>query len=252
MCKKADMVLAVSDSMREYMISEEGIPPENVFVFPLGFDSFTVPSDVEISSLREHYGLENKKVVIYFGTMAKIRKLDLLAPIMVNVKKIFPDVILLLVGEGEKGEDTENLKSLFSRNDLDNNVLFVGKVKRQDVPLFIRLASVSISIIPPIFEYVVSSPMKAVESIGLGVPVVCNKGIPDQDYVVGESHGGIITEYDVEGLSNSIIKLLGDEKMCLSMGSAGKEWAQRNRSYLVLSDYVATLYSNLLEKRTTV
>ena len=249
-CRKADMVLAVSDAMREYMISQEGIPPEKVFAFPLGFDSTTVPSDLEISSLRERYRLQDKKVIIYFGTMAKIRKLDMLVPIMINIKRIFPNVILLLVGEGEKSQDVENLESLFSKNDLNNNVLFVGKVKRPEVPMFIKLASLSISIIPPIFEYVVSSPMKAVESIGLGVPVVCNKGIPDQDYVVRESHGGLITEYDVQSLSKSIIDLLEDDAVRLGMGEVGAEWVRRNRSYTAIADYVASLYSNLLATKT--
>ena len=118
---------------------------------------------------------------------------------------------------------------------LGNAVIFTGRVARADVPRYIRGARCSVSVIPPDERYVLSSPTKVVESLGMAVPVVANREIVDQAELIERSGGGLAVPYERQAVAHAILELLRDPSGSRARGQRGREYVVEERSYSRLS-----------------
>jgi glycosyltransferase involved in cell wall biosynthesis len=237
---KADLVLPISKWLKEDF-AKKGIERTKMIPLPEGINPnrFLNRNEKEI---REREGLEDSKVVIYIGTMDKMRHLDVLihAFSKVRAKK---KVKLLLVGNGT---DKQNLERLANKLEIEDDVIFTGQVPFEEVPNFIAAADVCVSAVPPLDFYKLSSPIKILEYMAMAKPVVANEEIPDQKEIVEESAGGILVKFENESFANGIVKILDNPGRAKEMGQRGREWVVKNRSYEKLARQVAGRYLELL------
>ena len=99
--------------------------------------------------------------------------------------------------------------------------------------------------IPPNELFRISSPTKIVEAMAMGCPVIATK-IPDQERIISESGGGIITSFDESDYADAICKLIKDPELAREMGKKGKEYIRKHRSYETLAKNLSDHYFNLL------
>jgi glycosyltransferase involved in cell wall biosynthesis len=243
---QADLVFPISQWMQT-RFEVEGIPKSKLVVLPMGIDTSINPREDIAQIIRKQYGLENCQVVIYFGDIGRARKLDFLLRVIARVAKDVPDVRLLVVGSsGEKGETDEWLKRIAVKLGVRDRVIFTGQVPRNEVPGFILASDVGVSPIVPLPCYLVSSPTKMVETLGMGRPVV-GSDIPEQKMIINKSGGGLCTSYNEEAFAEAVVWLLQNPIEARAMGQEGKEYVRAYRSYYVLEQRVDQAYRNLLE-----
>ena len=94
----------------------------------------------------------------------------------------------------------------------------------------------------PLFD--VSSPTKAVEYLGLGLPCVGND-IPDQQLVLERSGGGLCVSMTPQAFAEASLALLSDADLARQMGESGRRWVREHRDYAVLARQVAAVYRRL-------
>lgn len=87
-----------------------------------------------------------------------------------------PDTILRLAQE--KQIPTEQLK--------------IGAAHREEIPKMIEQWDCSIFFIKPVFSKRASSPTKQGEIMAMGVPIICNSGVGDTDYVIEKYQAGVL------------------------------------------------------------
>lgn len=239
--KKADLVLTTTRWFEEGLV-KRGIPRAILMPYPNGIDieSFMMKNGNEV---REKYHLGNSKVVIYIGAIAKSRFLNVLIRSFWEVKKEIEDVKLLMVGEGS---DRKNLKRQAEVLGIKDDVIFTGQVAQSEVPNFIAAADVGVSPIPPLSFYKVSSPIKMLEYMALGKPVVANEEIPEQEEIIRESGGGILVKFEYESFANGLIDLLDNPDKAIEMGKKGQEWIMKNRTYEILARKLEEKYFDIL------
>ena len=248
--RQADLILAISDQMRTELV-EKGLPESRVMSFPLGVDTDFKPENYDRNVARSELELGNSPTMIYFGAMDRLRKLEFLLDVMVQVLAETPTAKLIMVGSAFNDDDYWWLRSEATLRRLDGAIRFVGPVSRSKVPLYLSAADVSVVPIPPIPLYTVSSPTKVLESLGMGVPVVANSEIHDQFKVVTESGGGECVPYNVPAFAAAIVHFLKDRSMARLAGQRGREYVLRERSYSKLADEINARYSKLTAKNQT-
>jgi glycosyltransferase involved in cell wall biosynthesis len=216
--KKADLILPTSEWMGKYLISQ-GIDANKIYTFHNGanLDFFRLKRD-----MKKEYDL------IYIGTMAKVRRLEILINAMKIVVKKFKDASLIMVGDGD---GLEHLKNLTKEFDIENNITFTGKVPYEEIPGLISKASIGLSPVPPIYMYKVSSPLKTFEYMSCSIPIIANRGIPSHIKTMRESKAGILVDYTPESFAKAMIKLISSPNIALEMGNAGRKWVETYRSY---------------------
>lgn len=89
----------------------------------------------------------------------------------------------------------------------------------------------SISPIPPIEEYIFSSPTKVVESLALGCPVIANEEIIDQKEIINDSGGGICLPYNEDEFVSNLLELSKNKIKLKAMGLNGSKFVSKNRTY---------------------
>jgi len=212
---------------------------------------FTAPEGVDVNvyfikdedDIRERYDLHNSKVILYVGSIAKPRRLSLLIEAFSILTAKINNIKLLMVGDGN---DRKNLEELVDSLGIKGDVIFTGQVRRAEIPSFVAVADIGVSPIPPTSYYKLSSPIKMLEYMAGGKPVVANEEIFDQKEVLEQSGGGILVPFNPEAFANAMIELLNNPERAAGMGRRGSEWVAKNRSYEILARQVEKKYFDLL------
>jgi len=171
--RRADIVCPISRQMKK-KLTRYGIRPNKMFVLPTGADAQIDPHqfDNRAGLIRSRYNLEDRKVIIYVGTLHRLRQLDFMLRTLRLVKNTIPDAHLLLVGDSPDHTDVTWLKDVARELGVDDCVTFTGQVSAAEVPAYIRAADVGVSPIPPNPIYRNSSPVKHQKYLALEIPCV--------------------------------------------------------------------------------
>lgn len=215
-----------------------GYPRERIVYVPNGVDRerFARVNPLEIEFLREALQLHGYKVVLYVGTMSLINHaVDLLLEAFAIVHKTVNQTVLVLVGGGE---DYEKLKSMAASLGLRSSTRFVGWVPSDQVPLYYHLADVSVD---PVRDDIVAkarSPLKVVESIAAGTPVVTGD-IGDRYQYLGEGGAGkLVKPGDAQSLAQGILEILENEKLALLMRRSAETLRERYYWDILARDFM--------------
>lgn len=151
--------------------------------------------------------------LIYCGRLAKQKNLQALIKVVAQLKKIKPDIKLLLVGEGEeKNVLKKNVREL----KLDRNIFFHSLV--ENVYPFISQAK--IFCLTSFFE---GQPMVLLESSLMKVPVVAIDYPGLSEYLVNRQTGYIVK--NERQMVRVITQLLADEKQLKQVGDQARKVA---------------------------
>jgi glycosyltransferase involved in cell wall biosynthesis len=239
---RADLVLTVSIWLKEHLV-EKGYPEYKMLPTPTGVN-INVFLNGNKGDICERYNLHNSKVILYIGVLAKPRSLALLVEAFAILTANNENIKLLMVGDGN---DRENLTKLGHNLGVKGEIVFTGQVHKSEVPDFVAAADIGVSIIPPISFYKLSSPIKMLEYMAGGKPVVANEEIFDHKQVLEQSAGGILVQFTPESFAEAMIKLLNNPELSADMGRRGKEWVTKNRSYEILARRVEERYLKLVQ-----
>jgi glycosyltransferase involved in cell wall biosynthesis len=182
-----------------------------VVYVPNGVDTerFTRPEPAVVAGLRAALGLCGRRVVAYAGTLAlQNHPVDLLIDAFARVAAEQLDAALLLIGGGE---DLPALRQQVATRGLEERTRFTGQVPPQSVAAYLALAELSAD---PVCDDAVArarSPLKIVESMALGVPVVTGD-VGDRALMLDDGRAGLLVRPgDAEALAAAIGELLTDE-----------------------------------------
>ena len=103
------------------------------------------------------------------------------------------------------GENPETILTMARNKQIDTSKINVVSCLHKDVPTYISLFSESIFFIRPTFSKKASSPTKQGEIMAMGIPLVCNAGVGDTDFIVHKySSGSVIESLNVKSFENNI------------------------------------------------
>lgn len=189
-CRRSRKVFVVSEAMQDVMVERYNIDCDRLEILPLGAPSQA--GDERDVNYVEEKGGDGLKLV-YAGTLCPSRKLW-----------VFIDALKMLLNEGIQarlmfigGDVRNNGKSVLEAHAADKGVNkyvdFTGEVARSDVYDHLQHSDIGLSHFPDHWIFRTNSPMKVMEYISMGLPVVCNYQ-PEQAAIVKECRAGIVVE----------------------------------------------------------
>ena len=173
-------ILTVSSHLRDRILAN-GVAPDRVRVVPNAVDIDKFSAVHRDTALVDQLGLRDSRVMVVAGWFDKWDRLDFLVDALARLAGPFPDIKLLVVGDGPVLTDA---RARVAQLGLDNHVVFTGAVPRRDVLRYLCLAD--IAVLPHSNEF--GSPVVMFEFMGLRLPVVAPKLAPIEDvHVDGET-----------------------------------------------------------------
>lgn len=223
--KGSNRVVAVTQGLKEYLVSTFGVEERRITVIPNGVDTrvFYPIKDPEIlQDLRARLGIQKGAPVVFFaGNLAPWQGLDRLLASAPTVLKHVPRVRFLIVGDGTlRGQLQTRIRTM----KLEKHVIMTGMVPHDQIPRYVSLADVCVS---PKRNYPTGlSPLKVYEYMACGKAVVSSR-VAGLDFI-GERETGILVEPEnPQALAQGIVALLLDPQERARMGRNGAELARQ-------------------------
>ena len=209
----ADALTAITDDCRQHAL-RAGAPDANIRIVTNGADLRRFrPAE---RGAERPYG---EHMVFACRQLFPRKGIRFLIEAAAQLKPRFPDLKLVLAGDGFERADLEKLAH---ERGIANDVTFLGWVPNADLPRYYQAAAVSV--VPSLEE---GFGIPAAEAMGCGIPVVASDagGLPEvvEDGVTGY----VVPKGNVAALTESIGKLLADPALRDTMGKAARERAVR-------------------------
>jgi len=221
--KKGDVFLVPSTEWMNLAVSVYGISEKSLVLFPNGVDTAKFNSSAKSGRLREMLGLENKSILLFAGRISRIRGLEYLIEAMARVAEKEPDARLLIIGEGP---EKMRLVILSKRLGIENFVIFVNAMSHDTMPEFMCLADVAIGPLIRLPITVGTIPIKVLEYMACGKPVIACYGGLSKDLISGND-GVLINQGNVEELSLAIITLLENKDLAKGLGANARKLIEK-------------------------
>ena len=121
---KCDYVMSVSNGAGQ-MVKEFGCTHKKIHIIRNGTDMKPVRNTQFCEEIIEKYNLKNKFVFLSVGRVVENKNNQFSLEVLKRIKQITNDFVFLIVGDGPY---LENLRQLVKKYDLQDNVIFTGKI----------------------------------------------------------------------------------------------------------------------------
>ena len=206
--ENADAIISLTNNAKDKIHSWGHIQkqPISIEVIPCcvdieRFDAAKIVAK-EKEDLQSKLGiLKSEFVLTYLGSIGTWYMLDEMLDFFKVLLKQKPNSKFLFI----TGENKEYILAKARKRAIPENKLVIVKIDYTEVPLYLSLSSYSIFFILPVFSKSASSPIKQGEIMSMGVPIICNSGVGDTDYVLNKYKCGFLVENFNENSYRNII-----------------------------------------------
>lgn len=172
---RADSISANNPSMKKYverLIGHAGRPARVQVDYPPLDLSISRPMEYNSKLARELGLSEDDKVIVYMGSFFYFSGLDEVIQVFAERAKNHSNLKLLLIGGGEQ---ESVLRSLSSKLNIQDQVIFTGFVPFVRLSEFMSLGDIAINPLKPSQVASVAFPQKVLQYLGTGLPVVSTR-----------------------------------------------------------------------------
>jgi glycosyltransferase involved in cell wall biosynthesis len=204
----------------------------------------TIPNGVDTELFKPSNTPRNKNQIFFLSVLDKFHKykgLDYLLDAIVEVKKVIPDVKLVV---GGKGELLDHYKQTAQRLKIEDNVEFKGFLTDKEV--IKQYATSELFVLPSISSLQEGFGIVVLEALSCKTPVISTTIVGVADDVVKTNSGIIIPTKDTQALTDSIIKILQDDNLKEEMGENGRKLVQEKYEWKIIAKKIHDLYEELL------
>ncbi len=243
--KGADLCCVICDSLKDELLGR-GIPEAKIATVPNGVDVRAFVPGPPNTELQRRLGLEDKIAIGYIGSFFHYEGLELLVQAMIGLSPEFPELRLLLVGEGEV---TQILKRMAEEGGIIDKVLFPGRIAHAEISEYYRLCDLMVLPRLDTRETRLVTPLKLLEIMAMGRPLIASD-IGGHREIVSDGVNGIMFESEnVKDLIAKCRNLIGSKEMRLDLGARGRKWVEDNRDWTVLVQSYIKIYESLVSLR---
>ncbi|HCJ54290.1 MULTISPECIES: glycosyltransferase family 4 protein [Glutamicibacter] len=236
----ATSVLTLGHAMQKNL-EESGVGAKRISVIPNGVGSPYTEGAPEKNKTRADLGLDPQAQ--YFGTISSLvayEGLDTLVRILANLTIKWPALRLLVVGDGV---EREPLMRLARELEVADKCIFPGRVSRNNAAKY--HAAMDVFAVPRKNLVVTQdvTPLKPVEAMAFGVPVLASKLPALEELIQHEENGILVSADDVHAWTEAIEKLLNDQQLRERLGKSARGYVLNSRTWAACSQKLKQIYS---------
>jgi phosphatidylinositol alpha-1,6-mannosyltransferase len=235
----ADLLIANSHSTERMLHEEWAMPAERVRVLHPGVDTRRFVPAAPNPTVRARLGWGNRPVVLTVGRLQKRKGHDHLIQALPAIRRVLPDVLYVIVGEGE---ERPFLEDLVANLELAGHVQFRGEVADEELILCYQQCDLFALPNRLVERDVEGFGMVLLEAQACGKPVVAGASGGTAETLRDPETGRVVDCSDPAPLAACVSELLADRARLRQMGAAGREWVVDHFDWEALSQEAARLF----------
>jgi glycosyltransferase involved in cell wall biosynthesis len=241
MYKAADTIVTVGDGYKEQLVVKK-VPAGKIEVITNGADTTIFKPSPKNQSMVSQYGLKDKFVCSYVGTIGMACGLD----VVINAAEKLRSqnnsrIVFLLVGDGARRHELEQM----AKEEKLNNVIFAGMLPKKDIPGILSVSDVSLIhlIKKDLFKSVL--PSKIFEAAAMKNPIIIGVQGYAADFVRKIGAGICVEPENTDELLDALEKISGNSELAEQLGRNGYE----NITKYYTREALAEKYLGILNQR---
>ncbi len=238
MFKKADIITAISDFLKDYARTQ-GAEASKIEIVPNGVDlnKFSIFNfQFSKKKIKEKLGIkEDEKVVI---TVSRLVEKNGVGDLIEAVGKIKEPIRLMILGSGPL---EKSLKSKARGLNLEDKILFLGNITNDSVPEYLAISDVFVR--PSLAEGLGNA---FLEAMAAGVPIIGTRvgGIPD---FLKDRETGLFCEVkNPDDLAKKIVFLFNNEFLKKEIIKNARQLVEKKYRWEIISQKMGSIFSKLI------
>jgi glycosyltransferase involved in cell wall biosynthesis len=206
--------LALTEHMKKEM---KNISTNRVIVIPNGIDISNYNLDKFKS--RKKLGInQNQKIITFIGRLEPVKGVKYLIEAINTLKDTELNLKLLIVGYGE---DNQKLRLLVKNLELEDHVIFTGKISNERIPDY--LAASDIFVLPSLSE---GFPVVLLEAMASGLPIITTNVRGLSEIIEDGTNGFLVHPKNSNEIVDRITLILNNKKIVNMMYVENKKKAE--------------------------
>lgn len=207
----------VSNAIKNKFL-EIGVDEDNIEVIPMGTDLTRFSPEKKDKLLEEKYG----SYILFVGRLSEKKGINYLIKAMPEILKEFPEIKLLIIGDGE---EKDNLVKLTESLNLEGNVIFTGAIPNENLPKYYATADIFIG--PSVISKGGDREgfgLVFVESLASGCITVSSDLDAIKDIIIEGKTGYMVKQKNHNDIFEKVKYILNNKKEAQKTAKKGREY----------------------------
>jgi len=238
----ADRVLALNRGLADELV-RRGIDPARISLAPNAVDAGLEPLPPS-PDLAATLGFPaDADIVGYAGSLVAYEGLDDLLSALALLAPTLPRLRLLVIGDGDQ---LTHLQAQAERLGIADRVRFTGRIGHAEVPAHLALCRAIALPRKPVAVCDMVSPLKPLEAMALGVPVLASDVAAMKELVEHDRTGLLHRAGDPADLAQALLRLLSEPGLDRRLAEAAAAWVRAERTWDQMAAGVCQVHRELL------
>lgn len=238
----ADAVVTISEGMKDEIVSR-GVPAERITVIPNAVDDSFLAEAEGGERVRRKLGVDPGDLLVgVVTTLNRYEGIDVLIDAVAELRRDRVPTRLLVVGDGP---ERLALAEHADRQGLNGSAIFTGRVPFDTVRAY--HAAIDVFCVPrrdtPVTRLV--TPLKPLEAMATGRPVVASDLPPLREIVQPERTGSLVAPEDPDALAHVLERFASNPLQRSQLGRQAQLWTAQNRTWAAAAERYGEVYDRL-------
>lgn len=245
----SDRIVALSPGMRDG-VEATGVEPSRISVIPnaCDLDAFGEREESAKEFRRRHAWLQDKKLVIYAGTLGYANAVGYMARLASAVSQIDPDIRFLVIGSGREEATIRELAGELGV--LDRSFFMLPGIEKSKIPTVFAAADLTTSFVRDVEAMWANSANKFFDSLAAGRPIAINHGGWQAELIDERDIGLVLDPRDVDASAAKLVAALHDDAWLTEAGARARKLAIERYSRDELAGQLEAVLLDAVSERT--
>ena len=235
---KADLITCDAEHIKKAMV-DLGADSSKIKIINFGIDIYKFKPGSKDKKLKKSLGVLGYKIVISLRSLEPVYDVESLIKAASIILRGNPKIKFIIAGEGSQ---EEILKKMAKNLGISENINFIGRIKNEELPRYLRIADVYVS--TSLSDAGISA--STAEAMACGVPVVITDSGENKKWVKDGKEGFIVPVKNPEILAEKIKIILKKESKRLKLGNNARRVIEKKNSYYDEMKKMEELYKQLI------
>ena len=245
--KKADGITTICNGLKKDIASRSiGETPIQVIPNAVNAEEFGAGATID-ENLRDKYNLGNSYIVGFIGSFYAYEGLEYFVKAMHKLRNSDLNVKGMLVGGGP---EDENLRALVKQMDLEDRIIFTGRVPHAQVDAYYDLIDVLVYPRVPARLTDIVTPLKPLEAMAMGKVFVASDVGGHVELVPERLHSVLFEAGSVEALVKALEETIANKPLKALFSGWARKYVKSERSWAKSVSGYIDLYSKAQKRHS--